>query len=98
MLFNAVHVDKFAATAISTTAGIANNFGWNARFNFRVSDRLLQRFARFYVVGLAGLALTFALFVLFVDVAGWDANLVKVLSLGPVLVVQFSANKRWSFA
>ena len=98
VLFNAVHVDKFAATAVSTTAGITNNFVWNARYNFRVTDRLAARFVRFYTVGLAGLGLTAALFAVFVDSLGWDANVVKVLSLGPVLVVQYAANKRWSFA
>lgn len=98
VLFNSAHVDKFVATAISTTAGITNNFVWNATYNFRVGDRLLRRFIRFYVVGLGGLALTAALFAVFVDVVGWNANLVKVLSLGPVLLVQYAANKRWSFA
>lgn len=98
VLFNAVHVDKFAATAVSTTAGITNSFVWNARYNFQVTDRLAARFVRFYAVGLAGLALTAALFAVFVDVFGFDANVVKVASLAPVLVVQFTANKRWSFA
>ncbi len=98
VLFNAVHVDKFAATAVSTSAGITNSFVWNARYNFRVTNRLLARFLRFYVVGLAGLGLTAALFAVLVDLLGWDANLVKVLALGPVLVVQYTANKRWSFA
>lgn len=97
MLYNGAHVDKFVATAVSTTAGITNNFGWNARYTFRVTDRLAARFARFYVVGLAGLGLTAALFAVLVDAVGWDANLVKVLSLGPVLLVQYTANKRWSF-
>ncbi len=98
VLFNAVHVDKFAATAVSTTAGITNNFVFNVRYNFRVTDRLSVRFARFYLVGLAGLGLTAALFAIFVDGLGWDANLVKVLSLAPVLVTQYALNKRWSFA
>lgn len=98
LLFNAAHLDKFAATATSTTVGIVNNFGWNARFTFGVSDRLVARFARFYLVGLAGIALTAALFGIFTDLLGWDANVVKLLSLGPVLVCQYAANKRWSFA
>src|SRR4051794_36029473 len=98
VLFDLVHLDKFVATGISTTAGITNSFVWNARYNFRVGDRLAQRFVRFYVVGLGGLALTAALFAVFVDALGWDANLVKVLSLAPVLLVQYTANKRWSFA
>lgn len=96
--FNLLSLDKFAATAISTSAGITNNFVWNARYNFRVTDRLAARFVRFYLVGLAGLGLTAALFAVFVDGVGWNANVVKVLSLGPVLVVQYAVNRRWSFS
>ena len=96
-LHDGLGVDKFIATATSTTVGITNNFGWNARYNFRVTDRLPMRFARFYATGLVGVGITSLLFLLFVDVAGWDTNVVKVLSLGPVLLVQYVVNKRWSF-
>jgi putative flippase GtrA len=96
-LFNAVGLTEFVATFLSTTLGIGNNFLLNVRFNFRTRDRLLQRFLRFYVVGGAGILLTFGLFALLSGAAGWDPNLVKVLSLPVVLVFQFVLNKKWTF-
>jgi putative flippase GtrA len=97
LLFNVVGLTEFVATFLSTTLGIANNFLLNVRYNFRTRDHLLRRFLRFYVVGAAGILLTFALFALLSGVAGWDPNLVKVVSLPVVLVFQFALNKKWTF-
>jgi putative flippase GtrA len=96
-LYNWVGLDKMVATFISISIAITNNFLLNTYFNFKVTDRLLGRFARFYTVGLAGIILTDAIFAIFVDRAGMNANLVKIGSLLPVLLLQYSLNKHWSF-
>jgi putative flippase GtrA len=97
LLYNLAHLNPQFANIISTTVGITNNFLWNTFLNFRKRDRLLSRFARFYVVGVVGLGLTAALLWLFATVLGMDANIVKVGSLPVVLVVQYVLNKKWSF-
>jgi putative flippase GtrA len=97
VLHNAFDVHEIVATAISTTAGITNNFILNAFFNFRRSDGLAGRFVRFYAVGLLGLAMVAALLFVFSTVLGVDPNIVKVLSLPLVLVLQYTLNARWSF-
>lgn len=97
ILFNLVHIDKNVATTISTSAGITNNFFWNAHHNFKMTDRMLRRFLQFYSVGLSGIVLTIIIFQIFVNGLGWSANIVKVLSLGPVLVLQYLLNKGWTF-
>lgn len=97
VLFNVVGLTEFIATFLSTTLGIGNNFVLNVRFNFRTRDQLLRRFLRFYAVGAAGILLTFGLFALLSGAAGWDPNLVKVISLPVVLVFQFALNKKWTF-
>ena len=97
LLFNVVGLHPQLANAISTTAGITNNFALNARFNFRKRDRLLVRFARFYAVGLAGIALTFVLLQVFSGLLGIDPNLVKAGSLPVVLAFQYTINRKWSF-
>jgi putative flippase GtrA len=98
LLFNVVGVHVQISNAISTTAGIANNFTLNTLLNFRKRDRILVRFARFYAVGLAGIALTFVLLQVFSGFLGIDPNIVKAGSLPVVLLFQYSINRKWSFA
>jgi len=96
-LFNLFHMNEELATFISISASITNNFLLNTYFNFKVKDRLWARYARFYLVGLTGILLTDALFYVFVDNLHVSANIVKIGSLLPVLLLQYSLNKRWSF-
>lgn len=97
VLFNIAGVHEQIANALSTTLGITNNFTLNTLFNFRKRDRLAVRFARFYLVGLAGIGLTFLLLHAFSGRLGVDPNLVKAGSLPLVLVLQYTLNKKWSF-
>ncbi len=96
-LYNALGVHEQIATVLSTSAGITNNFLLNSYLNFRRRDGMLRRFARFYTVGLFGIALVAALLVVFHTWMGIDANIVKVASMPVVAVLQFFLNKRWSF-
>jgi putative flippase GtrA len=97
LLFNHFGMHHQLANALSTTAGITNNFVLNSLFNFRKTDRILVRFLRFYAVGIAGIVLTFLLLAVFSTWLGIDANLVKLASLPVVLLFQYTINKRWSF-
>ncbi|MBQ0928671.1 MULTISPECIES: GtrA family protein [Saccharopolyspora] len=97
VLFNYFGMHHQLANALSTTAGITNNFVLNSLFNFRKTDRILVRFLRFYAVGIAGIVLTFLLLAVFSTWLGIDANLVKLASLPVVLLFQYTINKRWSF-
>lgn len=97
LLYNVVGIPEGIATVLSTSAGIANNFALNVRYNFRTRDRLLSRFARFYLVGVTGIVLTLALFLVLSTWAGWDPNVVKVISLPAVAILQYVINKKWTF-
>ena len=97
VLYNVVGLHEQIATAISTSAGITNNFLLNSFLNFRKRDGMLRRFARFYSVGLMGIALVAVLLLTFHTWLGVDANVVKVVSMPIVAVFQFFLNKRWSF-
>lgn len=97
LLFNVAGWHEQVANAVSTTAGITNNFLLNAFFNFRKHDRILLRALRFYTVGAAGIGLTFLLLEMFSGWLGINANLVKALSLPVVLLFQYTVNKKWSF-
>ncbi len=97
VLFNLFQVEKNLATFLSISIAITNNFLLNTYLNFKVKDKLAKRYLRFYLVGLSGILLTDALFFLFVDRLHLNANLIKIGSLLPVLLLQYSLNKRWSF-
>lgn len=97
VLFNLFHLNEELATFISISAAITNNFLLNTHLNFKVKDKLWSRYARFYLVGLTGILLTDLLFFIFVDNLHISANTIKIASLAPVLLLQYSLNKRWSF-
>lgn len=98
LLYNVVGLHEQLANAVSTTAGIVNNFTLNTLLNFRKRDRILVRFARFYAVGLTGIALTFVLLQVFSGHLGINPNIVKACSLPVVLLFQYTINRKWSFA
>jgi len=95
ILLTDLGVPPVAATALSTVAGILNNYFLNARFNFRTSANLVH-LGRFLTVGLLGLAVAVLSLQILIS-AGMDALPAKLVSLPCVLVAQFLANKHWTF-
>lgn len=97
VLFNVVKLEKNLATFISLSVAITNNFMWNSFLNFKVSDNLRRRYFRFYAVGITGFLLTALLFFILTDLLGVNANVTKIVSLPPLLILQYSLNRIWSF-
>ena len=85
------------ANAVSVSLGIANNFFLNAFYNFKVKDRLMVRFLRFYSIGLFGLALSSGLLFLLVQVLAAGQLAAKLLTAVMVALVQFYLNKTITF-
>lgn len=85
------------ANSISVLVGITVSFLLNASINFKVTDKLTRRFAVFFGVGMAGLFVSNALLFFFIDYSHFDAVLSKAMTLGIVLLLQYSLNKRFSF-
>jgi putative flippase GtrA len=85
------------ANVISVTAGITNNFFLNAFFNFRKKDRLLNRFVKFYSVGLFGLLLSSALLYIAVEVLFISEIISKIIIIGVIVIVQYTLNKKFTF-
>jgi putative flippase GtrA len=84
-----------AATAISTSAGILNNYFWNARYNFRAPLNTVH-LRRFFTVGLIGLGVSVVLLQVLI-IGGLSPVPAKLVSLPCVVVSQFFANKYWTF-
>lgn len=89
-------VQPVPATALSTLAGIMNNYVLNARLNFQTGFAVSSA-ARFLTVGLLGLVVAAVSLQLLIEQVGLSPVPAKLLSLPCVLVAQFLANKYWTF-
>lgn len=91
-------VAPVVASFISVSIGIINNFFLNAKYNFRVKDKLFDRLISFYLVGLVGAILSSVMIFFLYDIAGISATLAKVLTIVPVVLAQYIFNKRFAFS
>lgn len=85
------------ANLASVSIGITNNFILNAFFNFRMTDRLFTRYLKFLTVGLLGLLLSSILLYVQIDVFSIRPLIAKIVTIGFVVVIQFTLNKKFSF-
>lgn len=97
-LYNLAHLDSKISTSISITCAIVFSFIFNARYNFKKSDKVVRRFVLFYLVGVVGLLISVGMIYVLSDLLGMDANLAKLISIPCLAVVQFILNKYITFS
>ena len=85
------------ANIISVSCGITNNFMLNAFFNFKMKDKLIQRFFQFYSIGLFGLLISAGLLYLFIEQFFIQEIVAKLMTVAVVTIVQFNLNKLVTF-
>ncbi|MDR3591374.1 MAG: GtrA family protein [Negativicutes bacterium] len=85
------------ANTVSVSVGITNNFFFNAYFNFRTTDKLWQRYASFFSVGLFGLLLSSCLLFVLINIASLSQITAKALTIGLVAIAQYALNKNITF-
>lgn len=85
------------ANVISTHVGIFTSFFLNRSLNFKVKDKMPQRFLSFYAVGLTGLGLSSLMLWLMVDKANWNELVCKLVTIVVVSLMQFLLNKYVTF-
>ncbi|MCL2435892.1 MAG: GtrA family protein [Lentimicrobiaceae bacterium] len=85
------------ANIISTHCGIFCSFLLNRHFNFKVKDKFFKRFFSFYIIGLVGLALTWLLLFIFVEMMDMNELIAKLIAIFAVAIVQFILNKFITF-
>lgn len=91
-------LDPAVATIVSTSCGITNNFFLNRRYNFKRSDHTLGRFFSFYTVGFIGILASVISLVVFSDLFGINATIVKLVSIPIIVIGQYVLNKYISFS
>ncbi|MDE5574104.1 MAG: GtrA family protein [Bacteroidales bacterium] len=85
------------ANCISVLAGIAVSFLLNRKYNFKVEDKTVRRFLIFLSVGLGGLLFSNLILYLCIEYMSIDELVSKVLSIVPVVLLQFLLNKFITF-
>ena len=86
-----------AANIISVHCGIFCSFMLNRQFNFKVKDKTPLRFIMFYIVGLAGLAVSELLIYLLSIRLGMDYRWSKLITVFVAALLQFLLNKYITF-
>ncbi len=97
LVLKAQLLDYQGANVISYASGTMLSFILNARFNFRVTDRMAQRLACFAGVALLGWSISAGLLHLLVGDGGFNKYLSKLATLVVVVVVQYNLNRWLSF-
>lgn len=85
------------ANILSVGVGISTSFFLNRKYNFKVNDRVFNRFAFFLAIGLSGLFISSWLLYFFIDVITLDKIISKLLSIIFVVILQFLLNKFITF-
>jgi len=97
VLIKVFSLNTIIANAISISLGITNNFILNSIFNFKVKDKLKQRFIKFYLIGLFGFFISSLIIYILKEVLGVDPIISKLCSIVIVVILQYSLNKRITF-
>lgn len=85
------------ANVISVHIGIFTSFVLNRQLNFKIKDKIPQRFISFYLVGLTGLGISSLMLYLMVDYAHWNEIVCKLITIVIVALVQYFLNKYITF-
>jgi putative flippase GtrA len=90
-------LDYQAANAVGYAGGTLLSFVLNARFNFRVNDRIGLRMLSFFGVAFLGWLASATALGLFIGHLGWNKYLAKAATLFVVVLLQYNLNRLVSF-
>ena len=90
-------INYLLANCISVIVGITTSFTLNRKYNFKVTDRTIKRFAIFFTVGICGMLLSNLILYICIDRLQMDSIVSKLLSIAFVVFIQFLINKFITF-
>lgn len=93
----AAGVEYQAANLSGYAAGTGLSFFLNRHFTFRVRDNTTRRLAMFFAVATTGYLASAVMLWILVERAGQSEEFSKILTLGLVLAIQFTANRYITF-
>lgn len=90
-------VDTNICHIISSIIAITNNFILNSYFTFKVTDHKIKRFLSFFGIAAIGLVISTILLSFFIEVAGLNDLVAKLIAVVIVAMLQFIFNKFFTF-
>ena len=90
-------LDYQAANAVGYASGTLLSFVLNAKFNFRVADKIPLRLASFFSIAFLGWLVSAGLLHLLIGRFGFDKYLSKLTTLVIVVLLQYNLNRLLSF-
>ena len=97
LLVSVLSWNYILSNCLSVVVGIVTSFILNRRYNFKVTNKTAQRFSIFIFVGLTGMLLSNIILYCCVDLMHLNKVLSKLLSIVPVVLLQFLINKYITF-
>ena len=97
LLVSVLSTNYILANCISVVVGIVTSFTLNRSYNFKVTNKTAQRFSIFILVGLSGMLLSNLILYCCVDLMHINKVTSKLLSIVPVVLLQFLINKYITF-
>lgn len=91
-------ISPVIANAIAMGVGMVTSFLLNAQYNFKVNDKMILRFASFFVVTALSYAVSTVMLVLLIEQVHIHAFIAKLITVPIVLFIQFNLNKRVTFS
>lgn len=90
-------LDYQAANATGYASGTMLSFILNAKFNFRITNKIALRAASFFSVAFLGWLMSAALLELLIGNFNFDKYLSKLATLAVVVLLQYNLNRLISF-
>lgn len=98
LLVGTFQLHALVANTMSTALGVAFSFTTNSILNFKVTDRVAVRFASFVMVAAIGYLVSTVMIAVLVDGLDVHPYAAKGATLPVVLLLQFTLNKKVTFA
>lgn len=95
-LFNVIKLSPVLSTVLSVFTAMVYAFSLNAVYNFKTKDCIRKRFASYALVSVSGLLASAGIIRVLV-IFDVDPNIAKLLSLVPIVLLQYLINRRFTF-
>ncbi len=96
VFFNVFLIPPAIATVLSVSVAMVYAFSLNAIHNFRTKDFIKSRFASYAVVSTLGMLASAVIIEVLVNF-DVSANIAKIVSLPPIVILQYLLNKTFAF-
>ncbi len=96
LFYNVFQMLPVFATVMSVTIAMVFGFTLNAYYNFKTKDQISSRFLSYAFVSMLGMIASALIIEILVNYSV-DPNIAKMVSLPPIVVLQYIFNKTFAF-